>query len=68
MIDHIKDLDRACKFAESCNEAAVWSQLALAQMKSGMVKEAIDAYIKADDPSTKYQVVEETHKSGMSIM
>lgn len=64
LIEHIQNLDRAYEFAERCNEPAVWSQLAMAQMNSGMVKEAIDSYIKADDPSTYMEVVEATHKSG----
>ena len=64
LIEHIQNLDRAYEFAERCNEPAVWSQLAMAQMKAGMVKEAIDSYIKADDPSTYMEVVEATHKSG----
>ena len=57
LIDHIKNLDRAYEFAEKCNEPAVWSQLAKAQLNSGLVKEAIDSYIKADDPSQYMEVV-----------
>lgn len=57
LIDHINNLDRAYEFAEKCNEPAVWSQLARAQLSHGMVKEAIDSYIKADDPSQYMEVV-----------
>ncbi|KAK2163986.1 hypothetical protein LSH36_71g06004 [Paralvinella palmiformis] len=57
LIDNIKNLDRAYEFAEKCNEPAVWSQLAKAQLNSGLVKEAIDSYIKADDPSQYMEVV-----------
>ncbi|PIK53797.1 putative clathrin heavy chain 1 [Apostichopus japonicus] len=64
LIDHIKNLDRAYEFAERCNEPEVWSQLAKAQMESGMVKEAIDSYIKADDPSTYTDVVAAASGSG----
>ena len=39
MIEHIGNLDRAYEFAERCNEPAVWSQLAKAQLQKGMVKE-----------------------------
>ncbi|XP_033627674.1 clathrin heavy chain 1 [Asterias rubens] len=64
LIEHICNLDRAYEFAERCNEPSVWSQLAMAQMKSGLVKEAIDSYIKADDPSTYTEVVDASTASG----
>ena len=63
LIDHIKNLDRAYEFAEKCNEPAVWSLLARAQLVNGMVKEAIDSYIKADDPSQYMEVVNVASKS-----
>ena len=46
MVENIKNLDRAYEFAERCNEPSVWSQLAKAQLSSGMVKEAIDSFVK----------------------
>ncbi|CAH1163332.1 unnamed protein product [Phaedon cochleariae] len=58
LIEQVNNLDRAYEFAERCNEPAVWSQLAKAQLNQGMVKEAIDSYIKADDPSAYMDVVE----------
>ncbi|XP_071479405.1 clathrin heavy chain 1-like [Diadema antillarum] len=64
LIEHIKNLDRAYEFAERCNEPDVWSQLAAAQIKASMVKEAIDSYIKANDPSTYLEVVEAASGSG----
>lgn len=57
-------MDRAYEFAERCNEPAVWSQLAKAQLQKGMVKEAIDSYIKADDPSSYMEVVQAANTSG----
>ena len=65
MIDHVNDLDRAYEFAEKCNEPSVWSQLARAQLNNGMVKEAIDSYIKADDPSMYMEVVDVASSNGM---
>ncbi|CAH0713601.1 unnamed protein product, partial [Brenthis ino] len=58
LIDQVKDLKRAYEFAERCNEPGVWSQLAKAQLQQGLVKEAIDSYIKADDPSAYMDVVD----------
>jgi len=42
----------------------VWSLLAKAQLDEDMVKEAIDSYIKADDPSTFTEVIEAANKNG----
>ena len=64
LIDHIGNLDRAYEFAEKCNEPAVWSQLARAQLSNGLVKEAVDSYIKADDPSQYMEVVNVASKNG----
>lgn len=63
LIDHVKNLDRAYEFAERCNEPGVWSQLAKAQLQQGMVKEAIDSFIKANDPSAYMDVVETAHRT-----
>lgn len=64
LIEHIGNLDRAYEYAERCNEAQVWSQLAKAQLQAGMVKEAIDSYIRADDPSTYIEVIEIAEQRG----
>ncbi|XP_019565714.2 clathrin heavy chain 2 isoform X1 [Rhinolophus sinicus] len=63
LIEHIGNLDRAYEFAERCNEPAVWSQLARAQLQKNLVKEAIDSYIRADDPSSYLDVVQAASKS-----
>ena len=49
---------RAYEFAERCNEPAVWTQLGKAQLQQNMVKEAIDSFIKSNDPSDYMDVVE----------
>ncbi|XP_018326651.1 clathrin heavy chain [Agrilus planipennis] len=63
LIENVNNLDRAYEFAERCNEPPVWSQLAKAQLSQGLVKEAIDSYIKADDPSAYMSVVETASKN-----
>lgn len=62
LIENIKNLDRAYEFAEKCNEPAVWSLLAKAQLGEGLVKEAIDSFIKAGEPSDYMDVVSAAHK------
>ncbi|CAF87174.1 unnamed protein product, partial [Tetraodon nigroviridis] len=67
LIEHIGNLDRAYEFAERCNEPSVWSQLAKAQLQKDLVKEAIDSYIKADDPSAYMEVVQAADRSGKEM-
>ncbi|XP_065571260.1 clathrin heavy chain 1-like [Artemia franciscana] len=64
LIDHTRNLDRAYEFAERCNEPAVWSLLGRAQLAEGLVKEAIDSFIKADDPTVYMDVVQTAHSTG----
>lgn len=64
MIEHVKNLDRAYEFAERCNDPTVWSELARAQLNSGAVKDAIDSFIKADDPSAYLDVIEAARANG----
>ena len=58
LIENVANLDRAYEFAERCNEPAVWSQLGKAQLQ-----QAIDSYIKADDPSAYLDVVDTASKT-----
>ena len=67
MIDNVNNLDRAYEFAERCNDPAVWSQLARAQLNQGLVKEAVDSYIKADDPSQYMEVVQVASDNSESL-
>ncbi|XP_051759546.1 clathrin heavy chain 1 isoform X1 [Ctenopharyngodon idella] len=64
LIEHIGNLDRAYEFAERCGESSVWSQLAQAQLQQSLVKEAIDSYIKAGEPSAYMEVVDAASKNG----
>lgn len=64
LIENIKNLDRAYEFAERCNESGVWTLLAKAQLAEGLVKESIDSFIKAGDPSVYMDVVQTAHKTG----
>ncbi|KAK0417358.1 hypothetical protein QR680_012963 [Steinernema hermaphroditum] len=57
LIDNVSNLDRAYEFAEKCNEPAVWALLAKAQLKDSLVKEAVDSFIRADDPGSYLDVV-----------
>ena len=64
LLEYIKNIDRAYEFAERSNDPVVWSLLAAAQLRADLVKEAIDSYIKANDPSTYPAVVASVHRVG----
>lgn len=64
LLENVKNLDRAYEFAERCNEPAVWSSLAKAQLENNMVKESIDSYIKAEDGSNYKEVVKIASEAG----
>jgi clathrin heavy chain len=64
LIEHLKTLDRAYEYAERCNVPEVWSLLAAAQLAGDLVKEAIDSYIKAEDPATYLDVVRVASAAG----
>lgn len=64
LIEHIENLERAYEFAERCGDGAVWSRLAQAQLHRGLVKEAIDSYIKAGDASAYMEVIDAAGRNG----
>ncbi|CAJ0847478.1 14890_t:CDS:10, partial [Entrophospora sp. SA101] len=57
LVEHIASLDRAAEFAEKCNIPEVWSRLAKAQITGLRIKDSIDSYIRADDPSNFSEVI-----------
>ena len=61
---HVKNLDRAYEYAERCNEPEVWTLLGEAQLAAGMVKEAVDSYIKANNPVAYSDVIAAANNSG----
>ncbi|RUS26008.1 clathrin, heavy polypeptide, isoform CRA_b, partial [Jimgerdemannia flammicorona] len=57
LIEHIGSIDRAYEFAERVDQAETWSRLAKAQLDDLRIKEAIDSYIRANDPTNYVEVV-----------
>ena len=61
---YVKNLDRAYEYAERCNEPEVWTLLGEAQLGAGMVKEAVDSYIKANNPVAYSEVIAAANDTG----
>ncbi|KAH6916189.1 clathrin heavy chain 1 [Coprinopsis sp. MPI-PUGE-AT-0042] len=64
LVEHIVSLDRGYDFANKTNEPAVWSRLAKAQLDGLRIKDAVDSYIKAQDPSNFEEVIEISNHAG----
>ncbi|ODV89459.1 hypothetical protein CANCADRAFT_32710 [Tortispora caseinolytica NRRL Y-17796] len=64
LVDNILSLDRASDFAESVDEPGVWSRLAKAQLEGLRINDAIDSYIRANDPSDYHDVIEIASHAG----
>lgn len=64
LVEYIVSLDRASQYAAKVNEPPVWSRLGKAQLDGLRIKDAIDSYIKADDPSNYLEVIETADRAG----
>lgn len=58
LVENLQDLDRAKDYATACNLDTVWSSLAKAQLEAGKVTDAVDSYVKANDPSEYSRVID----------
>lgn len=58
LVDHVVSIDRAQEYAEQIDEPEVWSRVAKAQLDGLRVTDAIDSYIRAQDPSNFNEVIE----------
>ncbi|KAJ3718870.1 armadillo-type protein [Lentinula raphanica] len=58
LVEHIVSLDRGVEYANKVNLPKVWSRLAKAQLDGLRIKDSIDSYIKAQDPSNFAEVIE----------
>ncbi|KAK8955806.1 Clathrin heavy chain 2 [Platanthera guangdongensis] len=57
LLDNIQSIDRAVEFAFRVEEDAVWSQVAKAQLREGLVSDAIESFIRADDATQFLDVI-----------
>jgi clathrin heavy chain len=64
LVEHIVSIDRGFAYANKINKPEVWSRLGKAQLDGLRVKDAIDSYIKAEDPSNFMEVIEIANRAG----
>ncbi|KAJ3703117.1 hypothetical protein LUZ61_006822 [Rhynchospora tenuis] len=57
LLDNIRSIERAVEFAFRVEEEAVWSQVAKAQLREGLVSDAIESFIRADDATEFLAVI-----------
>ncbi|KAJ0102219.1 hypothetical protein Patl1_06637 [Pistacia atlantica] len=57
LLDNIRSIERAVEFAFRVEEDAVWSQVAKAQLREGLVSDAIESFIRADDSTQFLDVI-----------
>nr|CAD1822052.1 unnamed protein product [Ananas comosus var. bracteatus] len=57
LLDNIQSIERAVEFAFRVEEEAVWSQVAKAQLREGLVSDAIESFIRADDATQFLDVI-----------
>ncbi|KAG8732481.1 hypothetical protein FRC12_019252 [Ceratobasidium sp. 428] len=58
LVGDIASIERGLDFANKVNKPEVWSRLAKAQLDGLRIRDAIDSYIKAEDPSNFPEVIE----------
>ena len=58
LVDHVVSIDRAQEYAERVELPEVWSKVAKAQLDGLRVSDAIESYIRSQDPSNYNEVIE----------
>ncbi|KAM0791024.1 hypothetical protein ACM66B_004322 [Microbotryomycetes sp. NB124-2] len=64
LVEYIVSIDRASQYATKIDQPAVWSRLGKAQLDGLRIKDAIDSYVKAQDPSNYAEVIETASRAG----
>ncbi|KAF7309605.1 Clathrin heavy chain [Mycena indigotica] len=64
LVEHIVSIDRGLDFANKVNKPEVWSRLAKAQLDGLRIKDSIDSYIKAEDPTNFMEMIEISTRAG----
>ena len=57
LLENKQDLKSATEYAEKINRPDVWTEIGKAQLNQFNIRESIDAFIKAKDPSMYAMVI-----------
>lgn len=58
LVDHVVSIDRAQEYADQVDLPEVWSKVGKAQLDGLRVTDAVESYIRAQDPSNYQEVIE----------
>jgi clathrin heavy chain len=58
LVEHVVSVDRATEYADQIDTPEVWSKVAKAQLDGLRVSDAVESYIRAQDPSNYNEVIE----------
>lgn len=64
LVEHIVSIERGAQYANKVNEPALWSRLGKAQLDGLRITEAIDSYVRAEDPANFDEVIELAEHAG----
>jgi clathrin heavy chain len=64
LVDHVVSIDRAQEYADRVDTPEVWSTVAKAQLDGLRVTDAIESYIRAQDPANFSEVIEIATSAG----
>ncbi|KAK2376500.1 clathrin heavy chain [Trifolium repens] len=57
LLDNLQNIDRAIEFAFCVEQDSVWSQVAKAKLRKGLVSDAIELFIRANDATHYLEVI-----------
>ncbi|KAL0900597.1 hypothetical protein Bca101_084558 [Brassica carinata] len=57
LLDNLKSIERAAEFALRVEEDSVWSQVGKAQLREGLVSDAVESFIRAEDATHFLEVI-----------
>lgn len=67
LVENVVSIDRAQAFAEEIDRPEVWSKVAKAQLDGLRVSDAVESYIKAQDPRNYEEVIEIAVHAGKNV-
>ena len=64
LLENLKDLDRGRAYADKCDLPPVWAHLGKAQLANLHIKDAIESFIRADEPGDFTEMIQTAEQLG----